>query len=85
MRLRRLSARARLTALYTALVAVCGGILVTTTYLLVSRNLQTGVLSTTNAEAPLAFMQKCSAGRGAQPPDRCGHQSEVRFAVRARG
>ena len=57
-RLADLSARARLTLLYTTLVAVCGGVLVTVTYVLVAHNLR-ATTSSAAATPSENFMLKC--------------------------
>jgi signal transduction histidine kinase len=54
---RHLSARSRLTLLYTSLFAACGAVLVLATYLLVSHNLKS-TPSTTSQDAQAAI-QKC--------------------------
>jgi signal transduction histidine kinase len=54
---RHLSARSRLTLLYTSLFAACGAVLVLATYLLVSHNLKS-TASTTSQDAQAAI-QKC--------------------------
>jgi signal transduction histidine kinase len=70
--IRQLSARLRLTLLYTALVAVCGGALVTATYLLVAHNLPTDSVAGRTPEQVKALIQTCvqNATASSQPsPD----------------
>jgi signal transduction histidine kinase len=64
----QLSARARLTLLYTALVGCCGAVLVSATYLLVSHNLQATRSTTTKTTPPAGFMNKCIATQQAVKP-----------------
>ena len=58
---RRLSARARLTLLYTSLVAIGGGVLVAATYGLLSHNLRDAAASSAKTPDPAAIA-KCIAG-----------------------
>ncbi|MBV9595075.1 MAG: HAMP domain-containing histidine kinase [Actinobacteria bacterium] len=62
----RLSARTRLTAVYTGLVAICGGILVAVTYTLVAHNLHTA--TTTAAKVPSsALAAQCAILKRGEP------------------
>jgi signal transduction histidine kinase len=62
---RHLSARARLTLLYTALFALCGGALVTATYLLVAHTLPTTTRATDSAATGSALRQCVESARAA--------------------
>jgi len=54
---RQSSARARLTALYTALFAACGGVLIVVTYLLLAQNLSVTTTTTTPASVQVLIDQ----------------------------
>ncbi|HKC26792.1 MAG TPA: hypothetical protein VKB75_02155, partial [Jatrophihabitans sp.] len=60
---RHLSARARLTVVYTSLFAVCGGVLVVVTYFLLAHNLgSSGPKTSTDAQTAIQrCMQQASA------------------------
>ena len=62
---RRLSARARLTLLYTSLFATGGGVLVAATYALLSHNLRSTPSKSTTTPDPTALAQ-CVAGASAK-------------------
>ena len=68
---RHLSARSRLTLLYTSLFAVCGAVLVVATYVLVSHNLKTTTTRTTpqEAERPIQQCVTQQTAKGAQAGD----------------
>ena len=68
MRLRRLSARGRLTLLYTTLVAGCGGVLVAATYFLLAANLR-ATKTDTSTTPTQQFMDKCLATTQPRPVD----------------
>jgi signal transduction histidine kinase len=55
---RQVSARARLTALYTTLFAACGGVLIAVTYLLLAQNLSV-TTTTTTPESVQVLIDQC--------------------------
>jgi len=68
---RHLSARSRLTLLYTSLFAACGGVLVLVTYLLLSHNL-TNTTTSTSSQDVQKLIQQCvhdSLAKGADGGD----------------
>jgi signal transduction histidine kinase len=71
-----LSARARLTSLYTGLVAASGGILVTVTYFLVAHNLNSSQSGTAKAVPSDSAMQKCIANGQLKNPTDLNLKSE---------
>ena len=85
-----LSARSRLTLLYTSLFAACGAVLVVATYLLVSHNLKATTQRTTPEEAA-RLIQQCvnqATAKGASGGDakaKCGglYANGVRAAAAA--
>jgi hypothetical protein len=62
-----LSARVRLTLLYTSLFAACGGVLVTVTYVLLSHNLH--ATSNTTTTPPEKLIQQCIQQQTAKGAD----------------
>jgi signal transduction histidine kinase len=65
---RHLSARSRLTLLYTSLFAVCGGVLVAVTYVLVSHNLP-NTKTSTNPTSIDKLIQQCVRDQTAKGAD----------------